>query len=281
MSGQIKIYKMVSASKKGLFSLFLSMTKDLIDARELAWRLFLRDFKARYKQSLLGWSWIFLLPLVAVGTFLILNKSGAIKIENIPVPYPIYGLIGISLWQIFAGGLSATTGSIVAAGSFVTKINFSREALVVSSIGQVIVEFLIRLVLLLVIYLIYGLFPTVWVFLLPFLMIPLILFTLGLGFITSLLHALVRDVQSFINIAMGFFLFLMPIMYTAPKSGLLQQINKYNPVFFLIIVPRDIILSGNFNHFREFLISSAVAIFIFLFGWLVFNKAQMKIAEVA
>lgn len=281
MGGQIRIYKPASASKKSLFSLFRSMTKDLIDARELTWRLFLRDFKAKYKQSLLGWSWIFLLPLVAVGTFLILSKSGVIKIENLPVPYPIYGLIGISLWQVFAGGLSATTGSIVAAGSFIVKINFPRESLVISAIGQAIVEFLVRIMLLFLVYLIYGLLPSPWIILSPLLILPLILLTLGLGFITSLLNAIARDIQSFVNIAMGFFLFLMPIMYTAPKNGLLHQINKYNPVFFLIAVPRDIIIAGNFSHIEQFLISSTVAIIIFLFGWLVFNKAQMKIAEAA
>src|SRR3989304_5129178 len=98
---QIKIYKPVNRTGIGIFRLIPMMSRDLIKARELTWRLFLRDFKAKYKQSLLGWIWIFLLPAVAVGTFFLLNQSSAIRIENIPVPYPVYGLIGISLWQIF------------------------------------------------------------------------------------------------------------------------------------------------------------------------------------
>lgn len=275
----MKVYLPPSADKKGFFCLFPLMMKELIASRELIWRLFLRDFKARYKQSILGWGWIFLVPLVGVGTFLILNQSGAIKIGNTPVPYPIYGLLGISLWQIFASGLSLATGSIVSAGSFVVKINFSKEALVIASVGQAILEFLIRMTLLLLIYLFFGLWPSFWIVLFPLLITPLILLTLGLGFVASLLNAVVRDIQTFINMILGFFLFLMPIMYTAPEEGLIYKINKFNPLFFLIAVPRDIIISGSFNHLGEFFVSSIVALIIFLLGWVVFNKAQSKIVE--
>ena len=279
MNQTIKIYKPASVDKKGFFGLLPMMTKDLIKARELIWRLFLRNFKARYKQSVLGWGWIFILPLVAVGTFWMLNQSGTIRIEDISVPYPIYGLIGISLWQIFSGGLSSASASIISAGSFVVKINFSKEALVISSLGPVIVDFLVRIILILVIYLIYGLTPSAWLILLPILALPLLFLTLGLGFITSLLNAVAQDIQTFINVALGFFLFSMPIMYTASETGLVYQINKFNPVFFLISVPRDIIISADFDHLNEFLISSLIALIIFLFGWIIFNKAQSKIVE--
>lgn len=281
MNNQTRIYKPLSASEKGLFGFRLTLIKDVINARELIWRLFLRDFKARYKQSLLGWGWIFLLPLLAIGTFLILNQAGAIKIGGgIPVPYIIFGLIGISFWQIFASGLSAATGSIVTAGSFVAKIHFPREALVISAIGQTVVEFFVRMVLLLFIYIIYGLTPSPWIILSPILAIPLILLTLGLGFVTSLLNTIARDIQIFINVVMSFLIFLMPIMYNVSEDSLLFSINKFNPIFFLVSVPRDIIISGSFTHLHEFFVSSIISIIIFFFGWIIFTKAQTKITEV-
>lgn len=278
---EIKIYSSESIYKQGFFSVFKAMVKDLMSSRELIWRFFLRDFNAKYRQSLFGWGWIFLFPLVAVGTFLLLNKSGAIKIENINSPYVIWALLGISLWQIFSGGLSTATTSIVSSGSFVTKINFAREALVISSLGQVIVEFLVRMALLLIIYIIYGLLPSAWIIIFPILILPLVLLTLGLGFITSLINTVARDTQNFINIMMGFFLFFMPIMYTLPEKSLLYQINQFNPIFFLIAVPREIIISGNFTHINQFLISVLGALIVFLFGWFIFSRAQSKIAEVA
>lgn len=279
LSEKIKIYIPANKNKTNLLNLFFLMSKELFNARELAWRLFLRDFKVRYKQSLFGWFWVFILPFVAVGTFFILNQSGAIKIENLPVPYPIYGLIGISIWQIFAGGLTNATGSLVSAGSFIVKINFSRETLVLAALGQSIVEFLIRVIMLLAIYVFFGMFPSPWILLLPFFIIPLFLLTLGLSFLSSLLNAVLRDVQTLISVVTGFFLFLMPIMYTMPAKGLLFEINKFNPLFFLIAVPRDIVISGKSNYLSEFVISSFFAVIVFLFGWLVFNKSQSKIAE--
>lgn len=281
MNHNIKAYQPVSARKNRPYCQFVDMAKDLYRARELIWRLFFRDFKARYKQSFIGWGWIFLLPLVAVGTFIILNQSGAIKIENTPVPYIIYGFLSISLWQIFAGGLSATTGSVIAAGSFITKVNFPKEALVISSIGSAIVNFLARLVLLLIIYIAHGLTPSLWLLLSPILIFPLILFTLGLGFVTSLFNTVIRDVQTIINTVLAFLLFLMPIMYTTPKDSVIHQINRMNPLFILINIPRKIIISGSLTQLREFILSAIFAVAVFLFGWFIFTKAQSKIAEAA
>lgn len=280
MDNQTKIYNPSFIGRQGLLSFLLTLIKEVIDARELIWRLFLRDFKTKYKQSFLGWGWIFLLPLIAIGTFLLLNQAGAIEIGETPVPYVIFGLIGISLWQIFAGGLSATTGSIVAAGSFVAKIRFPREALVISAMCQTMVEFFIRIILLLLIYLIHGLAPSPWMILLPLLIIPLVLFTLGLGFVTSLLNTIARDIQIFINVILSFLIFLMPIMYVVSENSLLSMVNKFNPVFFLISTPRDIIISGSVSYLYEFFISSIISVIIFFSGWLIFTKAQTKITEV-
>jgi len=279
MTQLIKVYQPISARQKNLIALLPLMIRDLINARELIWRLFLRDIKAKYKQSLLGWIWIILLPIMAVGTFLLLNRSGAISLDNIPAPYAIYGLLGISLWQIFSAGWSAATASIISAGRFITKINFAKEALVVSSLGQILLEFFIRIILLIVLFILYGQFPSIWIILLPLLIIPLILLTLGLGFISSLLNAVARDIQTFINVFLSFFLFFTPIMYTLPETSLLFKLNQFNPVFFLITVPRDLIVSGQTSHLSQFLLSSALALIIFLLGWMIFYKAQSKIAE--
>jgi len=281
MGSLVSIYQPISQKQKKLFPLLIAMGSRLYSARELVWRLFLRDFQVRYKQSLLGWGWAFLIPLIAVGTFLILSQSAIVYIIDLPAPYTIYGLLGISLWQIFAGGLTNATGSLVSARDFIIKINFPRESLVIASLGVTLVDFLIRMALMLGLYLFYGLTPSIWVLLFPILILPLILITLGIGLVTSLLNAVIRDIQNLLNIALGFFLFLMPVMYTLPKTSLLSQLNQFNPVYFLIAVPREIIISGNFSHLEQFLISSIIALVIFIFGWIIFIKAQAKIGEAA
>lgn len=265
--------------KKSKILIFKEMVKNIKKNRELIYQLFLRNFKAKYKQSLLGWAWLFLMPVVTMGTFLLLNISGVIRIGTIPVPYPIFGLLGFTIWQVFANGWLVLTNSIASAGALVSQINFPKETLVISALGQVMVDFIIRLGLVLIIYLIYGLSPSFWFILVPLYILPLFLLTLGLGFLTSVFNVIIRDTKSFLDVGLGFFLFLMPIMYTMPEKGFLAQVNKYNPIFFLVNAPRDMMISGSLKYPLEFMLASILSIFIFLIGWFVFYITESKLAE--
>jgi ABC-type polysaccharide/polyol phosphate export permease len=233
----------------------------------------------RYKQSLLSWGWIFLMPFVTMLTFLTLNVSGVLSIGQLNVPYPIFGLLGVSIWNIFANGLAVLTTSVNGMGSLIGKINFAKSVLIFSSVGQVVLDFLIRLLIVLVVFLLYGRLPSVYFFLFPLYILPLIFLTTGLGFFTSILQVIFKDTQQFINLGLSFFLFLMPIMYTFPSRGFLYYFNKYNPIFFLISVPRDLIIFGHSNDLLPYAISSALAVLIFFLGWIFFYLSETKLAE--
>lgn len=276
---EIKIYSSASIYKQGFPIIIKAMISNIIDSRELAWQLFVRDFKARYKQSLLGWAWIFLMPIITMGTFLLLNMSGIIRIGEIPVPYPIFGLLGFSLWQTFSNGWLVLTDGLTSSSSIITQISFPKEVLIISSIGQVIVDFLIRLGLVLIAYLVYGLTPSIWILLFPLFVLPIFLLTLGFGFLSSLLNVIIRDTKNFINVGMNFFLFLMPIMYTIPEKGLLAKFNQYNPIFFLIETPRSLIISGTIKYPGEFIISAMLALIVFFIGWFIFFMTEPKLTE--
>jgi len=276
---EIKIYSSASIYQQGLPKIFKEMINNIVSSRSLTWQFFLRDFKARYKQSLLGWAWIFLMPIITMGTFLLLNISGVIRIGEIPVPYPIFGLLGFSLWQIFSNGWLVLTSSYTAGGSLITQISFPREALIISALGQIIVDFLIRLFLVLIVYLIYGLSPSVWLLLFPFFVLPLFFLTLGLGFLSTIMQVVFRDTKNFIGVGMDFFLFLMPIMYTIPEKGFLAKFNKYNPIYFLVNTPREIIISGKINYPFEYILSVILTVILVLFGWFIFYIVQPKLSE--
>jgi len=275
----MKIYSSDKIYQKNLFKNFKEMFFKVLDNRQLMWQFFLKDFKSRYKQSLLGWSWIFLMPLVTMGTFLLLNMSGVIKIGEIPVPYPIFGLLGFSLWQIIANGLPVLTTSISNSRRLVSQINFPKETLIFASCGKVFVDFMIRLFLVLLVYLIYFSLPSIYILLFPLLVIPLFLFVIGIGFITSILQVIIDDTKDFINMGLSFFLFLMPIMYTMPQKGILAQVNKYNPIFFLIKSIRDIMIQGKIDYPVQFIVSSFLSLVLFVAGWYIFYVSEDKLAE--
>ncbi|MBI2309913.1 ABC transporter permease [Candidatus Collierbacteria bacterium] len=255
------------------------MFSDFRKGKELVWRLFLRDFTSRHKQSLLGWLWIILMPLMTMGTFLLLNMSGIIKIGRIDIPYPIFGLVSFSIWNIFSNGLTTTTSSVTGAGGLVQKINFSKDSLVFASFGQVVIDFLIRVALTFGIFLLYGRIPLASFLLFPVVLLPLVLLTLGMGMVTSLLQAISKDVVSFVNLGTGFLLLLMPVMYSAEQVGILGKLNAVNPLYYLVIVPRDIMLYGEIRHLAGFIVSSVFGLIVFVFGWMFFYLSQTKLAE--
>ena len=81
------------------------MVRDLVNSRELAWRLFVRDVSARFRQSILGYFWVFIPPLVASLPFIYLNAQGIVRIGDAPIPYAAYAIIGTTIWQVFADAL--------------------------------------------------------------------------------------------------------------------------------------------------------------------------------
>lgn len=273
------IYSSRSLYEKGIFRIFLSMFQDFTNNFELIYRLFWRNFVTRYKQSLLSWGWIFFMPVITMSTFLALNVSGVLKIGDLKIPYPIFGLFSVSLWNVFSNGLPNATVGLTVMGDLIGKINFPKTVLVFASMGQAIVDLFIRMGLVLIVYMVYGRLPNIWFILLPFLLIPLILLTLGVGFITSISQVIFKDTINFINLFLSLFLFLIPIMYVFPSKSLLSELNKLNPIYYLLIVPRDLVMFGKTNEMSGFAISSLISILVFFIGWFIFYLSETKLAE--
>lgn len=279
MSEIITTYEPDNSLKKGYLSIFSEISNEIKKNRWLTYQLFKRDFFALYKQSFIGVLWAFIIPLVSVGTFILLNRSGIFSIGDINVPYPIYAILGMAFWQLFSTGLITSSNSLVKAGSMITKINFSKKSLVIASAGQSIVSFLIQLTLVIILFIYYKIAPSTAILLIPLFMIPIMLLTLGLGFIFSLLNGIVRDIGNILSILMTFLMFLTPILYAKPTTGILARITNYNPLYYLTSVPRELVLTGTITEWKGFLISSAISIIIFVICLIVFHLTETRVAE--
>lgn len=275
----IAVYEPDNSIKNGYLSLMGEIKRELSSNWWLIRQLFLRDFLAMYRQTLLGFLWAVLLPLASVGTFIVLNQSGVLSVGDIEFPYPIYAIFGLAFWQLFATGMMACSNSLVNAGSMIRKINFSKKALVISSMGQCIVPFIIQLILLAGLFVYYHEVPSVAILLVPAMMIPILLMTLGLGFMFSILNGIARDVGNILSVIITFMMFLTPILYARPTSGLLSTITQFNPLYYLVAGPRDIALSGAFDSLLGFALSAALSFVVFIVCLVVFHLTESKIAE--
>ena len=252
---------------------------EILDSRELTWRLFLRNFRARYRQTVLGFLWAVIMPLMTIGTFIFLNRAGILNIGEVEIPYPAYALLGLSIWQIFAGGIRSCSNSIVAGGSMVVKINFPKECLVISSFGEALVETLVRILLTAAVFAFYRVVPAWQALLFPFALIPLLLFTIGLGFMLSLLNAVFRDIANVVSLASTFLLFVTPVLYPEPKAAFFKAFTNLNPLAVLVSGPRDIVVKGYLTQPDLYLIYSGLSLLIFMVSWRLFHLAEIRIAE--
>ncbi|MCX7934834.1 MAG: ABC transporter permease, partial [Planctomycetota bacterium] len=257
------------------------MAKDAWQARELTWRLFIRDFSAKYRQSLIGVAWQLITPIIAVAVFLFMAKSGILRIGDIAaVPYAVYAVLGIVFWQFFTSVITAAAGSIIAAGSMVVQINFPRIALVLSASLQAVIELAIKMMVVFAAFAAFRTQPSLLgIILLPLALVPVYLFSLGIGFFLSLAGCVLRDIQNILNYLLMLLMFLTPVVYPISSSGLIGRLNLYNPLNYFVNLPRDLVLTGASALWQGYLAASALAIAIALVGWRFFYLAQTKIAE--
>ena len=253
------------------------MASELWQARELIGRLFIRNLTARYKQAILGAAWAVIVPAVAVGTFVFLRRAGIMVVGPTDVPYPLFALLGISVYQLLSSGLSAACNSLVEAGDMIAKVSFPREVLVIAAIAQALFEFVVKVFLLALVCVYYQVIPPAGAFLSPLALLPLLVLTLGLGLFLSLLNAVFRDTAQALAVLLMFLMFLMPVLY--PMQGPQEFFFRLNPLTALIEGPRDLFIYGILRHPVDFAVASVLSVVLLMVSWRIFHLVETKIPE--
>jgi lipopolysaccharide transport system permease protein len=249
------------------------MISDLGASRELAWRLFVRDLRSQYRTSLLGYVWVFLPPLVASLPFVYLNSAGVIRIGKTPIPYAAYAMVGAIIWQTFVDALNSPLRTVNAARAMLTRINFPREAILLSGLMQVGFTFVVRLALVVGVFAAFALKPpaTSPLFLIGMISIALTGFMIGL--VLTPLGVLYGDVQHSLPIASTFLMLITPVLYPVPSSGLGATVASFNPLTPLITTTRDWLTTGAAVQHIAFLVVSGVTVILLLLAWVLYRLA--------
>jgi lipopolysaccharide transport system permease protein len=279
MAETIVTYEPDNSLRRGYAALLPEIGRELWANRWLTYQLFKRDFLTVYKQSILGLLWVLVLPLASVGTFVLLRRSGIFAVGDLRVPYPLYALAGMAFWQLFAAGLIAATNSLVSAGALIVKIRVSKKSLVIASAGQSLVAFGVQLGLAGLLFAVYGIAPG-WGFLLaPLAALPILLLALGVGFFLALLNGVVRDIGNAISMLLTFFLFLTPVLYPRPETGLLAELARYNPMYHLVEAPRQLLLAGGVPDPAGYAAAGLFSLALFAVSLVLFHLTETRIAE--
>ncbi len=260
-------------------NLLRDMFRDLFAGRELAWRLAVRDVSAQYRQTALGLLWAFILPLANAVTWIFLNGSGIVKISTTSLPYPVYVFSGTMLWAIFMDAVNAPLQQTTNAKQMLAKINFPREALVVSGIYQTIFNGMIKIVLLLVVLAIFGIYPgwsMVWF---PFGVLSLILAGTALGLLLTPVGMLYTDIGKSLPLLMQFLMYLTPVVFPMPQSGLAALIYRLNPLTPLIMSARGWLTGAPSDFFGYYLLVNCLVLILLLMVWVIYRAAMPILIE--
>jgi len=275
----ITIYEPNSVLKSGIM-VWRDMIHELIKSRELIWRFIVRDISARFKQSFLGVFWAFLSPLIMVLIFVWIKTKNFLPIPESNIPYASFVFIGQVVWLLFSHGINTSASSLVSAGAMLTKINFPKEALVISSVGQTIFEFLLRLPLLGIVFWWTNFFPNPAIIIFPLVLIPLLFLVIGIGFFVAMFNTFFRDINNIISIILNLGMFATPVIYPPPTQWpLCFWVNIANPISGYIIAVRELATIGHILHIEIYIFDTLFSLLVFLIGWRLIHILEPKIAE--
>jgi lipopolysaccharide transport system permease protein len=217
-----------------------ALLRDLWRGRELAWRLAVRDISAQYRQTALGVLWAFMVPLANTLVWVFLGSSGVITTAAAPMPYPVYVFTGTMLWSVFVDAATSPLRLTTNAAPMLAKVNFPREALIVSGILQALFHATTKLLVLLAALPLLDVQPGAALALVPLGVLALVLAGTVLGLLVTPLGMLYGDVGKSFPLVTQFLMYLTPVVFVTPASpGWAATVLTLNPLTPLIVSTRS------------------------------------------
>lgn len=257
-----------------------AMVEDLGRSRGLAWRLLVRDLSSQYRRSLLGVFWAFIPPMVTALGLTLAKNSQVLNIGETDIPYPAYVMFSMALWQTFVEATNRPMQSVIEAKPMLAKINFPREALILAGLGQVCFNFAVKLILILGLFWWFDISASGRAVLAVVPLIHLILLGTGVGLLLTPIGALYEDVSRGLTLIMAVWLFLTPVIFPTPTTGLFATLVRLNPVTPLLVTVRELTIApGMVSNPLGFGWASGLALVLVLVGWLVYRITMPFVIE--
>lgn len=250
--------------------------------RELLYYLVWRDVKLRYKQTLLGFAWAILQPLMLMVVFIFFFSriAGA---SSSRVPSSLFFFAGILPWTFFSGTVSSAGQSIIGAQNLVRKVYFPRLILPLTSVGNALVDLMAASLMLLPMMLYYRVFPGwgLWVF--PVALLGLTLAAFGTGALLTSLTVTFRDLRYIVPFMLQLWMFTTPAIFMSgdalPLSSRWRPLLALNPAHGLIMAFRSSLLNMPVDYL-SLGISLAVSLLLLYVGCVVFLRKERYFADI-
>ena len=234
-----------------------------------------RDFKLKYRRSVLGVVWSVLNPLLMM-CVLAAVFSFFLRFANIE-NYALYLILGNTLFGVMSDSTSTAMVSIIESSSLIKKIRIEKMIFPLEKVLFALVNFCLALIAGAAVMIFFQVVPTLNVLFLPLLLVYVLLFSAGLSLLLAALAVFFRDVCHLWSVVITAWTYATPLFY--PDDILpswMMTIEQFNPMYHYVTYFRDIVLWGVNPGLQDNLICLGFAVVTFAVGFLVFKKLQKR-----
>lgn len=260
----------------GFMERIFKMLKTYIDTamkyRFLLGQLVSRDFKTRYKRSVLGVIWSMLNPLLTMSVqYLVFSNLFRWDVNN----YAVYLLVGTVTFNFFSEATQAALVSVTGSASLITKVYIPTYVLPIAKVLSACINLCFSTLALYFIIFIQGVPLNVYHLLIPVLYVTLILFSCGVGMILGALMVYFRDTQFLYSVLITLWMYMTPLFYTVeiiPDN--MMKYYKLNPMYQYVTFFRTLVLDAEMPSGEQFGFCIGYAVVFLALGLFVFRKLK-------
>jgi len=258
--------------------------------RTLIGNLAQRELKSRYKKSALGWAWSLINPAATLGIYTVvfgvfLKQKAPLAGNGEFASFGLYLFAALIVWNFFNATVTGSIGALQGAGPLLKKVYFPPECAAIANMLTVLTQTALEAGIMVVIMIVLG--NVSWTFLLfPFLVVLLMLFSLGLGLMVSIWNVYFRDVGYLVGIAMNLLFYATPIIYslsTVAASGKhgpqIANLLRLNPMTQFTEMSRDIFYTHTLPSGWSVLGTTAASVAMFVVGYAIFVRKALNVSE--
>jgi lipopolysaccharide transport system permease protein len=254
-----------------MFSKNIHLRKDLT----LLYQLTKTSLKLQNENSLLGILWYILGPLFlfTILLFVFSHRLGG-DIEH----YPLYLLIGIVTWNFFATGTARCMTAFSSNAALIKSLPIKLEVLVLSAVLYTLITHVLEIILFGAFMYWYNVAPT-YILLYCIVLMLGFFFTLGAGFFLSSMYVLLRDVEQIWSVLTRAWWFATPIFYVPTPNGPGMLLSKFNPLYYMVHLPRELLIYHRIPPMNDFIALAAFAGVACIVGYSIFIVSRSHFIE--
>ncbi|MCP5048655.1 MAG: ABC transporter permease [bacterium] len=251
----------------------------MVTGRYIAFRIFLKDMKADYSKTFLGIFWDFMEPIVVALVFILLKQGNIINFGEMSMPYPIFVVYGLLLFQTFSDGLLLPLDILKKSTALISQTRVPPEALLLSLIFRISYYSTFRIIVMLGLSIYMGTIS--WTGFIQFVLLYPIIILAGLSFgiLLSVFNTVYNDIGKLIRISIRPLMFTHPVVFPIHNIKILALFNTISPLGVILTNLRLLATQGVWVNPSAFWITCGSVMVLFFISWFIFHLSVSVLVE--